>query len=68
VVRVFSASPVFEPFHDYMRRAPQQQPIPRPVIVKAELQPLESCHVVISDEARRRLAAEQSRPHWDWDI
>jgi hypothetical protein len=61
---------VFEPFHDYMRRAKQQEP--RPVthnVVKAQLQPLESSSVVISDEARRRLAAEQARPtHWDWDI
>ncbi|SAL03501.1 hypothetical protein AWB81_06435 [Caballeronia arationis] len=70
MVRVFSATPVFASFHDYMRRAMQQQP--RPVshqVAKAQLQPLESCSVVISDEARRRLAAEQSCPtHWDWDI
>jgi hypothetical protein len=68
MTRVFSASRVFVPLSDYMRRPAQQEPFPSH-IVKAELQPLESSSVVISDEARRRLAAEQSRPtHWDWDI
>jgi hypothetical protein len=69
MVRVFSASKIYQSFNEHMRRAMHRMPAPPRPVNKAQLQSLESCSVVISEEARRRLAAEQHRPeHWDWEF
>ncbi|MEP9323912.1 hypothetical protein PPMP20_12335 [Paraburkholderia phymatum] len=59
----------FQPFSDYVKEdRSRRESSPR--IEKAVLMPIEaSSHVVISQEASRRLAAEQQRAQqWDWDI
>ncbi|MBN3763229.1 hypothetical protein [Burkholderia sp. Ac-20365] len=59
----------FQPLSDYVKEA-RRKPSPNPRIEKAVLMPIEaSSHVVISQEASRRLAAEQhDEQQWDWDI
>ncbi|CAG9212843.1 MAG TPA: hypothetical protein VJU59_20415 [Paraburkholderia sp.] len=59
----------FQSFPDYVKEE-QYKSRPNPRIEKAVLMPIEpSSHVVISQEASRRLSAEQQRKQqWDWDI
>ncbi|MEM5364732.1 hypothetical protein V4C53_01635 [Paraburkholderia azotifigens] len=59
----------FQPFSDYVKEE-KHEPHPNPRIEKAVLMPIEpSSHVVISQEASRRLSTEQQRnDQWDWDI
>lgn len=70
MVRTITAVQAFQPFSDYLRQpkpAPQAYPLQ---VFKATLAPLPaSSHVIISEEGRRRLAAEQLKVgSWDWDM
>jgi hypothetical protein len=67
MVNAVSAVQVFQSFSEFVRRKPTRQV--QTGIVKAELKPLESSSVEISQEARRRLAEEQaSTVTWDWEL
>jgi hypothetical protein len=67
MVNAVSAVQVFESFSEFVRRRPAKQI--QTGIVKAELKPLESSSVEISQEARRRLAEEQAGAvTWDWEL
>ncbi|HWT35571.1 MAG TPA: hypothetical protein VN289_04780 [Paraburkholderia sp.] len=59
----------FQPFSDYVKEE-RGKPHSNPRIEKAFLMPIEaSSHVVISQEASRRLATEQQASRdWDWEI
>ena len=59
----------FQSLSDYVKEG-KPTPQSNPHIGKAVLMPIEaSSHVVISQEANRRLAAEQKAGEdWDWEI
>ncbi|WP_109478912.1 hypothetical protein [Paraburkholderia sp. C35] len=60
----------FQSLSDFVKEA-REKPASNPRIEKAFLMPIEaSSHVVISQEASRRLAAEQQmeQQQWDWEI
>lgn len=68
MVRRINAIPAFQSLQDYVKQAPQYQPLFKGV-VKAQLNELpSSTHVVISEAGRLKLAAAELNARVPYDI